>query len=153
MARQSSAAGRRSHINAASRNSGKPQSAGRQTAKSAPPELVAITGLSGSGKASVLKALEDLGFYSVDNLPIDLIPKFAGLIYENPAVSSAAIVVDIREGEGLKRFPEVLASIRRLVNVKLIFLEADDETLIRRFSETRCPHPLGTEQSVAKSVA
>ena len=155
MARQSSAAGRRSNGNSASRNSGKPQLAQPNSAKPAPlkPELVAITGLSGSGKASVLKALEDLGFYSVDNLPVDLIQKFAGLIYENPEVRSAAIVVDIREGEGLKRFPEVLASMRRQVNVKLIFLEADDETLIRRFSETRRPHPLGTEQSVAKSVA
>jgi RNase adapter protein RapZ len=155
MARQSEVAGRRSHSIAASRNSGKPQPATQQKAKTVPlkPELVAITGLSGSGKASVLKALEDLGFYSVDNLPIDLIPKFAGLIYENPAIRSAAIVVDIREGEGLKRFPEVLASIRRVANTKLIFLEADDETLIRRFSETRRPHPLGTEQSVAKSVA
>src|SRR5215472_14043130 len=133
MARQSSAAGRRSRGNSASRNSGKAQVAQPNSAKPAPlkPELVAITGLSGSGKASVLKALEDLGFYSVDNLPVDLIPKFAGLIYENPAVSSAAIVVDIREGEGLKRFPEVLASIRRVVNAKLIFLEADDETLVR----------------------
>jgi RNase adapter protein RapZ len=119
---------------------------------SAKPELVFITGLSGSGKASVLKALEDLGFYSVDNLPMELIPKFAELIRHNPAVRSAAIVVDIREGTGLKRFPEVLASLRRMVVARLIFLEADDETLIRRFSETRRPHPLGTERSVARSI-
>ena len=155
MARRGSAAGNRSHVNSATPNPGKPKLTRPHTAKpsSLKPELVAITGLSGSGKASVLKALEDLGFYSVDNLPVDLIPKFAGLIYENPAVQSAAIVVDIREGKGLKRFPEVLAGIRRLVNAKLIFLEADDETLLRRFSETRRPHPLGTEQSVAKSLA
>src|SRR3974390_633840 len=154
MARRGSTAGR-SHGNSATRDSGKPKLTRPNAAKpsSLKPELVAITGLSGSGKASVLKALEDLGFYSVDNLPVDLIPKFAGLIHENPAVQSAAIVVDIREGKGLKRFPEVLAGIRRLVNAKLIFLEADDETLIRRFSETRRPHPLGTEQSVAKSLA
>jgi RNase adapter protein RapZ len=140
-----------------------PVSAGKQSpvrspkrsrrADSGKPELVAITGLSGSGKASVLKALEDLGFYSVDNLPIELIPKFAELIRDNPAIRSAAIVVDIREGTGLKRFPEVLASLRRLVEAKLIFLEADDATLIRRFSETRRPHPLGAERSVAKSIA
>jgi RNase adapter protein RapZ len=128
---------------------------GKGPAKAAPikPELVVITGLSGSGKASVLKSLEDLGFYSVDNLPMELIPKFAELIRDNPAVHSAAIVVDIREGTGLKRFPEVLASLRRMVAARLIFLEADDETLIRRFSETRRPHPLGTERSVAKSIA
>src|SRR5215469_15486468 len=116
---------------------------GRVRKPSSKPELVAITGLSGSGKASVLKALEDLGFYSVDNLPMELIPKFAELIRDNPAVRSAAIVVDIREGTGLKRFPDVLASVRRAVEAKLIFLEADDATLIRRFSETRRPHPLG----------
>jgi UPF0042 nucleotide-binding protein len=117
------------------------------------PELVAITGLSGSGKASVLKALEDLGYYSVDNLPVELIPKFAELIRDNPAVRAAALVVDIREGTGLKRFPEVFARIRRLVDAKLIFLEADAEAIQRRFSETRRPHPLGTARSVIKSIA
>src|SRR5581483_8053153 len=116
------------------------------------PELVAITGLSGSGKASVLKALEDLGFYSVDNLPVDLIPKFAELIRDNPAIRSAALVVDIREGAGLKRFPAVFARIRKAVNAKLIFLEADDSALLRRFSETRRPHPLGAERSITKSI-
>src|ERR1700686_1645233 len=100
-------------------------------------ELVIITGLSGSGKASVLKALEDLGYYSVDNLPVELIPKFAELIRDNPAVRAAALVVDIREGTGLKRFPEVFARIRRLVDAKLIFLQADAEAVQRLFSETR----------------
>src|ERR1044071_9081977 len=90
------------------------------------PELVVITGLSGSGKGSVLKALEDLGFYSVDNLPVDLIPKFAELTRDNPSIQAAALVVDIREGEGLKRFPGVFASIRRSVDAKLVFLEAED---------------------------
>jgi UPF0042 nucleotide-binding protein len=116
------------------------------------PELAVITGISGSGKASVLKALEDLGFYSVDNLPVELIPKFGELIRDNPAVHSAALVVDIREGKGLKRFPEVFARLRRLVDPKLIFLEADDEALVRRFSETRRPHPLGTDNSIIKSI-
>ena len=111
-----------------------------------------ITGLSGSGKGSVLKSLEDLGFYSVDNLPVDLIPKFAELICDNPSIQSAALVVDIREGEGLKRFPSVFASIRKSVDAKLVFLEAEDQTIIRRFSETRRPHPLGTEDSVQKSL-
>jgi len=70
-------------------------------------ELVVITGLSGSGKGSVLKALEDLGYYSVDNLPVDLIPKFAELTHDNPGISAAALVVDIREGAALKRFPKI----------------------------------------------
>jgi len=116
------------------------------------PELVIITGLSGSGKGSVLKALEDLGFYSVDNLPVELIPKFAELTRDNPSIQAAALVVDIREGEGLKRFPRVFASIRRSVNAKLIFMEADDAAIVRRFSETRRPHPLGTDRSVSKSI-
>src|SRR5690348_16170008 len=116
------------------------------------PELVVITGLSGSGKASVLKALEDLGFYSVDNLPIELIPKFAELTRDNPSVEATALVVDIREGAGLKRFPEIFAQLRRSVRAQLIFLEADEEALVRRFSETRRPHPLGADRSIIKSI-
>jgi UPF0042 nucleotide-binding protein len=115
-------------------------------------ELVVITGLSGSGKASVLKALEDLGYYSVDNLPVELIPKFAELTRDNANIPAAALVVDIRERKGLERFPEVLASIRHSVNAKLIFLEADDDALVRRFSETRRPHPLGTANSIVRSI-
>jgi len=116
------------------------------------PEVVVITGLSGSGKGSVLKALEDLGYYSVDNLPVDLIPKFAELTCDNPSIPAAALVVDVREGEGLKRFPKVYNSIRGSVNTRLIFLEADDQAIIRRFSETRRPHPLGTDKSIVKSI-
>lgn len=111
-----------------------------------------ITGLSGSGKGSVLKSLEDLGFYSVDNLPVDLIPKFAELTRDNASIQAAALVVDIREGEGLKRFPRVLAAIRKSVDAKLIFLEADESALVRRFSETRRPHPLGADRSIVKSI-
>ena len=76
------------------------------------PELVVITGLSGSGKGSVLKDLEDLGYYSVDNLPVELIPKFAELTRDNPSIPAAALVVDMREGEGLKRFPEIYGTIK-----------------------------------------
>ena len=115
------------------------------------PELVVITGLSGSGKGSVLRSLEDLGFYSVDNLPVDLIPKFAELTHDNPSIISAALVVDVREGKGLKRFPEVYASIKGSVNARLVFLEADDATIVHRFSETRRPHPLGG-QAITKSI-
>ncbi|HVN06341.1 MAG TPA: RNase adapter RapZ [Bryobacteraceae bacterium] len=117
-----------------------------------PAELVIITGLSGSGKGSVLKALEDLGYYSVDNLPVDLIPKFAELTQDSSRIRAAALVVDVREGEGLKRFPAIFARIRNRVNASLVFLEADDNTIARRFSETRRPHPLGTDNSIAKSI-
>src|SRR5260370_5124903 len=115
-------------------------------------ELVVITGMSGSGKGSVIRALEDLGYYSVDNLPIELIPKFAELARDSPTVRCAALVVDVREGESLKSFPALYARIRRGIPTKLLFLEADDATLVRRFSETRRPHPLGTDRSVLKSV-
>jgi RNase adapter protein RapZ len=122
--------------------------------KSAPrkPDLVVITGLSGSGKGSVLRALEDLGFYSVDNLPVELIPKFAELTHDNPSIRAAALVVDVREGKELKRFPKVFASIRKSVNARLIFLEADNDAIVRRFSETRRPHPLGTNKSITRSI-
>jgi UPF0042 nucleotide-binding protein len=116
------------------------------------PELVVITGLSGSGKGSVLKSLEDLGFYSVDNLPVELIPKFAELTRDNPSITAAALVVDVREGKGLKGFPEVFASISDSVNAKLVFLEADDAAIVRRFSETRRPHPLGAGRSITRSI-
>jgi UPF0042 nucleotide-binding protein len=121
-------------------------------APTAQTELVIITGLSGSGKGTVLKAFEDLGYYSVDNLPIDLIPKFAELTKDAPNVRRAALVVDIREGMALERLPALFKKIRRLIPTRLVFLEADDAALIRRFSETRRPHPLGTEQSVEASI-
>lgn len=115
-------------------------------------ELVIITGMSGSGKGTVLKALEDLGYYSVDNLPTELIPKFAELTKDSPNIRRAALIVDIREGGALKKLPGIIAKIRRQVPTKLLFLEADDQALMRRFSETRRPHPLGTKQSVATSI-
>ncbi len=114
--------------------------------------LVIITGLSGSGKGTVLKSLEDLGYYAVDNLPIDLIPKFAELTRESPTIRRAALVVDIREGEALRYFPALFKKIKRDLPTTLMFLEANDDSLVRRFSETRRPHPLGTHTSVAKSV-
>jgi UPF0042 nucleotide-binding protein len=125
-----------------------------KTAPAAAPqtELVIITGLSGSGKGTTLKALEDLGYYSVDNLPLDLIPKFAELAKSAPNIRRAALVVDIREGHALERFPALFKRIRRQVPARLIFLEADESALIRRFSETRRPHPLGTGQSVTASI-
>jgi UPF0042 nucleotide-binding protein len=129
-----------------------PGTRGRSRKPAHKPELVVITGLSGSGKGSVLRSFEDLGFYSVDNLPVDLIPKFAELTHDNPSITAAALVVDVREGKGLKRFPEVFASISDSVNARLVFLEADDAAIVRRFSETRRPHPLGTDRSITRSI-
>ncbi len=118
----------------------------------AQPELVIITGLSGSGKGTVLKCMEDLGFYAVDNLPIDLMPKFAELTHEAPNIRRAALVVDVREGDALRRFPAMFTRLRRGLRTRLVFLEADEDTLLRRFSETRRPHPLGADRSVARSI-
>jgi UPF0042 nucleotide-binding protein len=115
-------------------------------------EVVVITGMSGSGKGSVLKALEDLGFYAVDNLPVELIPKFAELARDNAGISAAALVVDIREGKELKRFPQIYAAIPASVKTSLVFLEADDSALVRRFSETRRPHPLGGDLPITASL-
>jgi UPF0042 nucleotide-binding protein len=118
----------------------------------APPELIVLTGMSGSGKGTVLKALEDHGYYAVDNLPLDLIPKLAELTAESPSIRRAALVVDIREGGQLKRFPEVYARIPRKISKRLIFIDADNEALARRYSETRRPHPMGGGRSVARSI-
>jgi UPF0042 nucleotide-binding protein len=116
------------------------------------PELVIITGLSGSGKGTVLKALEDHGYYSVDNLPLGLIPKFAELTQDSPNIRRAALVVDIRERDQLHRLPEIIARLKRKLRTHLVFLDADDDALVRRYSETRRPHPLGGARSVLRSV-
>src|SRR5215469_4571693 len=116
-------------------------------------ELVIITGMSGSGKASVLKAFEDLGYYCVDNLPVGLIPRFAELIGQSSEIERTALVVDVREGKQLEELPAVLKAVKRVIAAKLIFLEALDPVLLRRYSETRRPHPLGTNAPVKASLA
>ncbi|MFX0117615.1 MAG: RNase adapter RapZ [Candidatus Hodarchaeota archaeon] len=116
------------------------------------PELVVITGLSGSGKGTVLKCLEDLGYYAVDNLPIELIPKFGELVKDSPHIRYAALVVDIREGEALKRFPGIYREMRAAVPATLVFLEAHEDALVQRFSETRRPHPLGRDETVIRNI-
>lgn len=121
--------------------------------KGGPTELVIITGMSGSGKGSVLKAFEDLGYYCVDNLPLELIPRFADLARQSPEIERTALVVDIREGQTLNRFPGILKQVKRNINTKVLFLEASDESLVRRFSETRRPHPLGKAHSVSSAIS
>jgi UPF0042 nucleotide-binding protein len=114
--------------------------------------LVVITGMSGSGKGTALKCLEDLGYYSVDNLPVDLILKFGELVRGSHDIGHAALVVDIREGEALKRLPGVYARLCRILPSAMLFLEADQNVLVSRYSETRRPHPFGTGESVPRSV-
>jgi UPF0042 nucleotide-binding protein len=117
------------------------------------PRILIITGLSGSGKTNVVRALEDIGWFCVDNLPTALIPRFAELIRGSEELSRSALVVDIREREFLRQFPHVLRQLRgRDVDVSLLFLEASDKALLRRFSETRRPHPLAINQPVIEGV-
>ena len=115
-------------------------------------ELVILTGMSGSGKASALKAFEDLGYYSVDNLPLDLVPRFADLVRSSAEIERAALVVDVREGIRLDEFPEILKRVRKVLPTRVVFLEAEENVLVRRFSETRRPHPLGRGDTVIKSI-
>ena len=114
--------------------------------------LVFVTGLSGSGKGTVLRALEDVGYYTVDNLPVDLIAPFVDSGHWEDVSEKAALVVDIREGEALARFPHVYSEVRQSRPSVLVYLEASDEALLRRFSETRRPHP-ARAPTVAESVA
>jgi UPF0042 nucleotide-binding protein len=115
-------------------------------------ELVIVTGISGAGKASALKAFEDLGFHAVDNLPLELLPDFAGLVVKSAELTRAVIVVDVREGTTLDRLPEILKSVRKLLNTTVVFLDAQDAVLVRRYSETRRPHPLGRLETVSRSI-
>ena len=115
-------------------------------------ELVIVTGISGAGKASALKAFEDLGFHCVDNLPLELLPDFARLVEKSAEVERAAIVVDVREGTTLDRLPEILKGVKTLLSTRVVFLDAQDAVLVRRYSETRRPHPLGRSETVARSI-
>ena len=115
-------------------------------------ELVILTGLSGSGKASALKAFEDLGFYAVDNMPLELIPAFADLVRQSAEINRAALVVDVREGQHLDRFPAILRQVRKVLSTTVVFLDASDPSLVRRFSETRRPHPLGRTETVVRAI-
>ena len=115
-------------------------------------ELVIVTGISGSGKASALKAFEDLGFHCIDNLPLELLPNFAVLVSKSSEVEKAAIVVDVREGTTLDRLPEILKSVKKLLHTRVVFLDAQDASLVQRYSETRRPHPLGRSETVWRSI-
>ena len=115
-------------------------------------ELVILTGMSGSGKLSALKAFEDLGYYSVDNLPLELIPRFADLVRQSAEIERAALVVDVREGMRLDRFPAILKKVRKVLPTRVVFLEASEDALVRRFSETRRPHPMGRTQTVVQGI-
>jgi RNase adapter protein RapZ len=117
-------------------------------------QLVILTGLSGSGKSTVLRAFEDMGFYCVDNLPVDLIPIFAELHAAGEGdFARAALLVDAREGLQLEKLPPLLRHLKRDHPITLVFIEANEDALLRRYSETRRPHPLGKNYSVRESLS
>jgi UPF0042 nucleotide-binding protein len=117
--------------------------------------FVILTGLSGSGKTHAIRALEDLGYFCVDNLPTLLIPTLAELAARaESGLTKVAIVVDVREGGFLKEFPRIYRKLKTMPGVepRLIFLEASHSALVRRFSETRRPHPLARGRSVPEGI-
>ena len=115
--------------------------------------FIVLTGLSGSGKSQAIRALEDLGYFCVDNIPTTLIPTLADLV-RREGISRVAIVVDIREKNFLAEFPRTYRRLRLMqgLNPALIFLEATHATLVRRFSETRRPHPLAPDSSASEGI-
>jgi UPF0042 nucleotide-binding protein len=121
-----------------------------------PSSFIIITGLSGSGKGTFLRALEDRGFFCVDNLPVGLLGKFHELIVKSQDErAKAAMVIDVREGETLVEFPAVYQDLKKssALQMTLWFLEASDAVLVRRFSETRRPHPADPNLPVLDAIA
>jgi UPF0042 nucleotide-binding protein len=117
--------------------------------------FIIVTGLSGSGKSHAIRALEDLGYFCIDNLPALLIPTMADLVArEEAGIERVAIVVDVREGGFLREFPGIYRRLRTNHGIlpMLIFLEASHSALVRRFSETRRPHPLAKDRSVTEGI-
>jgi len=119
------------------------------------PELVIVTGLSGSGKSPVAKCFEDLGYYVVDNLPLPLLRELlqAPLSLVGDAERNIAVVTDVRAAGFAAEFPSIFLTIDRAqVNPRLLFLESSDEALVRRFSETRRPHPVSKDLPIADAI-
>jgi UPF0042 nucleotide-binding protein len=117
--------------------------------------FIILTGLSGAGKSHAIRALEDLGYFCIDNLPTQLLPTIAEMATrEDAGIEKVAIVVDVRERGFLREFPRVFRRLRTMpgIDPTLIFLEANQQTLVRRFSETRRPHPLAADRSVTEGI-
>ncbi|MEA3487398.1 MAG: RNase adapter RapZ [Thermodesulfobacteriota bacterium] len=116
--------------------------------------IVIVTGLSGSGKSTALRALEDIGFFCVDNLPIMLLPKFLDMqTGTSSEVSKIALVMDLREKHFLERHIEVLSKLKKKkYNIEILFLDTSDDLLLRRFSETRRTHPLSEGKTILESI-
>ena len=116
--------------------------------------LVIVTGISGAGKVTALKIFEDNGYYCVDNLPIDLIESFADILFgQTNEKNKVAIGVDIRSGKNLEKMSEVLKNMKaKEQNYEILFLDCNNNTLIKRFKETRRSHPMGDRDSVENEI-
>jgi UPF0042 nucleotide-binding protein len=130
----------------------KPASRKKSTAAA---RFIVLTGLSGAGKSQAIRALEDLGYYCVDNLPVSLLPVMAELAERQTEHNRVAVVMDIREPRFVSDFPRVYRKLRtnKHLSSRLIFLEAGQAELVRRFSETRRPHPLAPEEPISDAIA
>jgi RNase adapter protein RapZ len=117
-------------------------------------DLVIVTGMSGSGKGTVLKAFEDMGFFCIDNLPVSLVHPFVeGIHSAEGEIKHAVLVIDIRAGENLNALSKVIKELRESAfHLFVLYLEADDDVLVRRFSETRRPHPLSAEMPLPDAI-
>ena len=117
-------------------------------------QVVIITGLSGSGKSTALRALEDIGFFCVDNLPVVLLPKFLSITLESsPQIKQVALVMDLRQKSFLEKYQRIFERLKEKgYRIKILFLEAGEESLLRRFSETRRSHPLSEKRSIMEGI-
>lgn len=116
--------------------------------------IVIITGLSGSGKSTVIRALEDIGFYCVDNLPVVLLPKFLS-VQSTPeqGISQVALVMDLREKSFLDQYEHIFAELKkRGYTIEILFLDSTDDVLVHRFSETRRAHPLAPQGAIMEGI-
>ena len=127
----------------------------RMSEQTSATQFIIITGMSGSGKSGTIKCFEDLGFFCVDNLPAQLIPTFVELCTKKgEEISRVALIMDVRERDFLHDFPEIYARMKgQGYSFSILFLDSSDEVLVRRFSETRRPHPLAFDRPVLQGIA
>jgi len=116
--------------------------------------VVIITGLSGSGKSTALRALEDIGFFCVDNLPVILLPKFLSITtVSSPEIKQVALVMDLRERSFLNKYGRIFSGLKKKgYKIEILFLESSDESLLHRFSETRRKHPLSERGMIMEGI-